>query len=176
MNLTLRQIEGVPASYPAVEGVTGDDLAVAWQRVEHYIKLRYSAREVVWIVQGDTGSVWYPPLGPVTAIEGEIMDGAVVFTPTPCGIGWRLPNCLVKLTATVGDSTVPPVVKAAVKRLAAYYAAEVSAPGGARSYSLSVGDMSESVTLSPERMAKALQESGAADLLRAYRSQTAWLS
>ncbi|WP_022684591.1 hypothetical protein [Sphingobium bisphenolivorans] len=176
MNLNLRQTEGAPEAYPEVEGVTGDDLAVAWMRVEHYTKVRFTAREVEWIVQGETGCVWYPPLGPVLSIEGEIMESGVTFSPTPCSIGYHLPNGVVKLTASVGAGPVPQIVTIAVKRLAAYFAAEVSAPAGVRSHSLSVGDMSESTSFSPDRIARAMQESGAADLLRAYRSATPWLS
>jgi hypothetical protein len=176
MNLTLQQIEGLPASYPEVGGgIASDDAAVAWQRVERYIKVRFMPREIVWIVQGDTGEVWYPPVGPVTAIAGEFADGAMPFTLTPCGTGYRLPCGLVKLTATVGAGPIPLGVTNAVSRLAHFYAADMPVTGGVRSYSLSVGDMSESITLSPDRLAKAMQNSGAADLLRGYRSPTPWL-
>lgn len=176
MNLNLQQIEAIPETYPAVDGVTGDALAVAWQRIEQYIKVRFSEREIVWIVQGDTSRVWYPPIGPVTDIDGEIIDGEIAFDLTACGTGYWLPNGLVKLTATVGAGPVPPIVAMAVKRLAAFYSAEIAAPGGVRSYSLSVGDMSESMVLPPDRLAKALQDSGAADLLRGYRKATPWPS
>lgn len=176
MNLILQQTESLPAAYPAVEGFTGDALAVAWMRVEQYTKVRFTEREVTWIVQGDTDSVWYPPIGPVVSITGVIMDSGLAFTLTPCGPGYYLPNGVVKLTATVGAGPVPPIVTMAVRRLASYYAAEVSAPAGVKSYSLSVGDMSESMSTTPDRLARALQDSGAADLLRGYRSVKICLS
>lgn len=176
MNLNLHQNESEPETYPAVEGVTGDALAVAWQRIEAYIKKRYAPRQVEWLVQGETGGVWYPPLGPVVSIQGEIVDGAVPFTPMPWGPGFRLPQGVVKLTATVGAGPVPTAVSNALRRLANYYAAVLDVPEGVRSYSLNVGDMSESISVQSGRMARAMQESGAADLLRPYRSQTSWLS
>ena len=176
MNLILSQIESQPEAYPAVEGVSGDALAMAWQRVEHYTKQRFASRAVVWTVQGDTSRVWYAPLGPIISIEGEIIDGGVPFTPTPCGIGWWLPNGPVSLMAIVGAGPVPAAVSTAVRRLANYYDADVPIPGGVRSYSLNVGDMSESMTVVAGRFAKAMQESGAADLLRPYRSSNTWLS
>ena len=176
MNLNLQQIEGLPESYPEVGGgIVSADAAVAWQRVERYIKVRFMPREIVWMVQGDTEQVWFPPVGPVTAIAGEFADGAMPFTLMPCGTGYRLPNALVKLTATVGAGPIPLSVTNAVSRLAHYCAADVPVPGGVRSYSLNVGDMSESMTLAPDRLAKAMQDSGAADLLRSYRSPTPWL-
>jgi hypothetical protein len=65
---------------------------------------------------------------------------------------------------------VPAAVDEAVKRLADYLSAESLAPSGARSYSINIDQaVSESVSMMPNHMARALQNSGAADLLRPYR-------
>jgi hypothetical protein len=63
---------------------------------------------------------------------------------------------------------VPAIVWEAVKRLAAYLSAKAGTPG-ARSESISAGSIDISRTRSESWMARAMANSGAADLLRNYR-------
>jgi hypothetical protein len=166
----LRQEEAAPALWPAVAGVTGDELAAAWQRIEHFIARRFSARSVTWIVQGP--GEFIPPLGPVDAMTAERWTGsaweAVTLAEAP--LGHDLPEVgPYRIEATVGAGPVPEAVATAVQRLAAYVAAEDGGPAGARSYSATVGQLSETIDRDPAHIAKALQNSGAADLLRKYR-------
>lgn len=167
----ITQFEGQPEAWPEVSGVTGDMLAVCWQRVEHYTARRFAARQVVWTLT-TRGGEWVPPLKPVTVIDDAFRwaDGDwQSFTIQRGPFGLMLPPGHVQIDASVGGGPVPAAVVEAVKRLAEYLTAESLAPPGARSYSASVGQLSESVTADPAQMARALQNSGAADLLRPYR-------
>lgn len=170
MTETRSQIEAAPALWPAVSGVTGDALAVAWQRVEHFIAWRFAARVVTWRVDSD-GADWQPPLRPVSAVTAKLWTGAAFETVTLdlAPDGWAMPCGQYEVTATVGAGPVPPAVAAAVQRLAAYMAAGSTLPAGARSYSANVGQLSETITADPAAAARALQNSGAADLLRNFR-------
>ena len=167
---TLSQTEAAPAAWPAVAGVTGDALAVAWQRIEHYTARRFVVRAVVWRVDSDGGD-WCPPLAPVVTLTAKIWTGAAweAVTLDPAPDGWALPAGRYQIEATVGAASVPEPVAEAVKRLADYLAAETALPAGARSYSANVGQLSETITADPAAAARALQNSGAADLLRPYR-------
>lgn len=167
MIVEIRQSEGAPESYPAVEGVTGTALASAWQRIEHYIAHRFAARQVVWRLDTEAGE-WHPPLGPVAAISAQ-QSGGDPYTPEtgPMG-GYILPCGQVTVTATVGAGPVPEAVSEAVRRLAKYLAFEDGlSPGVTR---FSSGAFNASIRREDIAPAKALQNSGAADLLRAYRS------
>lgn len=166
----LSQLEGTPETWPAIEGLTGDALATAWQRIEHYTAWRFAARSVVWRVDS-SGGEWVAPLRPVSALSAAIWTGeafeAVTLAPAPGG--WRIPCGRYELTGTVGAGPVPEAVETAVARLAAYLAAEADGPAGVRSYSANVGQLSESWTRDAAHMGRAMQNSGAADLLRPYR-------
>lgn len=168
---TISQAEAVPEAYPAIDGVTGDALAVAWQRIEAYTAFRFSARSVVWTVEGHGD--WCPPLAPLEITAEDIWQGgawqpATVFA-SPHG-GYRITQAgTYRFTGTLGAAPVPAAVAAAVKRLADYMAEESLLPAGMRSYSANVGQLSETVSGDPARAARALQNSGAADLLRPYR-------
>lgn len=169
---TAKQIEGVPESYPAVTGVTGDDLAAAWQRVEHYISFRYAPREVVWYVESEGGE-WQPPLAPVAELNVQTGDKAP-YSPDagPLG-GWMLPCGAVKVTATVGASPAPVAVLVAVKRLAAYLATSDSLPAGVTRFSS--GSFDVALRRDQVSPATAIITSGAADLLRPFRTAS-WAS
>jgi hypothetical protein len=175
MATTIKQNEAAPASYPTTSPalVNGD---VAWQRIESYIAHRYTARTVEWIVEGC--GEWVAPLSPATVSAVEVWSRAgewesVTLNPSPLG-GYRLP-CTgpYRFTATVGGGSPAPVVPAivweAVKRLDAYLAAKPGKPG-ATSESITAGSISISHRRSESWMASALQNSGAADLLRGYRN------
>lgn len=169
MSLTLKQTEAVPETYPAVEGVTGDALAIAWQRAEHYIAWRFCEREVIWRVQSD-GCEWQAPLAPVTALTVQVEGGEAYEPETgPMG-GWELPCGAVTVTATVGGGPAPAAVLEAVRRYAAFMAqlnaANVPPLGVTR---VDSGDLGLSFRVEERNPAMAMIKSGAADLLRAYR-------
>jgi hypothetical protein len=169
MAVTIKQTEGAPSSYPVLSPpIELND--IAWQRVEEWIAHRFTARGVTWIVEGP--GEWTPPLTPATITTIEIWTGGAweVITPdaSPLG-GYWLPGCgPYRFTGTVGGGLIPANVWEAVKRLAAYLNAQPGKPG-ARSESVTAGSVSVSSSRSASWMAQAMQNSGAADLLRSYR-------
>ena len=171
--MTAHQQEMLPDSYAAIDVLGSDELAIAWQRIERYIAFRYSPREVVWRVLSD-GCDWHPPLAPVVSLTVST-GGETPYEPAFGSMGgYVLPSGIVTVTAIVGAGPVPAAVAEAIKRLAEYYASEKPMPTGARSYSASVGQLSESMIADPAHLGRAIQNSGAADLLRAYRKAPAW--
>lgn len=167
---TVAQFELEPVAYPAITGLTGDALATAWQRIERYIVHRFAVRNVTWLVESSGGD-WVAPLRPVISLTAGIWtgDGYTPVTLATAPGGWCIPCGRFEIEATVGAGPVPASVAAAVKRLADYMAAQSPMPAGARSYSATGGQLSEAITADPAAAARALQNSGAADLLRQYR-------
>lgn len=149
-----------------------------WARLESYIAYRWTERQCVWTVQG-CGD-WFPHLSPVSNIVVDQWDDTLKVWETAIteqtALGFYLPrSCVYRITATCGANSgaVPQALVEAHRRLAAYSVeAQLSdIPAGARSHSLQVGDgLTESVDISPAYAAKALQYSGAGDLLRNYRT------
>ncbi|MEY8827670.1 hypothetical protein AB9K34_04505 [Sedimentitalea sp. XS_ASV28] len=171
----LQEIEAIPTSYPNVQsGLTARDAAVAWQRIEAYTRTRYTAREVVWTFEGREGEGWTPPLSPVTAHMAEKWEGGawVSVTLADGPVGLCLPSDGVfRVTAQVGDGNQPAAVSEAFRRLAEYMADDTDR-AGVSSYSVNMGGaIQESYQRSAAHAARALQNSGAADLLRPYRRQ-----
>lgn len=177
MSLTIKQNESAPDSYPAISTTEWSTAAAAlsqdmlWQRIESYIAYRWSERDVAWIVEGP--GEWHPPLTPATVSTVEIWSGAdeweaVTLCASPLG-GYFLPGCgPYRFTGTVGDGDVPDNVTEAIRRLAEYMA-QKPGKGGARSESIAAGSITIANTRDPAWLAKAMQNSGAADLLRGYR-------
>ena len=173
---TIKQTEAIPSSYPAVPSglstaAAALDSAMIWQRIESYTAFRWADRQVVWTVEGEGD--WCPPLTPATVTAVEVWE-ALAWTATtppasPYG-GYDFPGeGPYRVTADVGDGTAPAAVNEAFRRLAEYMAEGEKHPG-ASSFSTSIGgaiDISE--TRNAAWMARALQNSGAADLLRPYR-------
>lgn len=169
MAVTIKQTEGAPDSYPTKSpAIELND--VAWMRVEQWIAWRYTSRSVAWIVEGQ--GEWVPPLTPATITTVEIWaDGAwSEITPdaSPLGGYWLPGHGPYRFTGTVGGGLIPANVWEAVRRLAAYLNTKPGKPG-ARSESVTAGSVSVSSSRSPTWMAAAMQNSGAADLLRSYR-------
>lgn len=189
---TIKQVEGVPAEWPLVPfGFLSDsELDLAWQRIESYIAHRWTPREVVWTVEG--AGEWAPPLAPVVDLSAEQWDGvawgAVDLAPGP--YGYCLPcDGPYRLTATVGGGDLPAIVAEAHTRLARYVSAISRTPAdrmamrkvAKNSYedrpyrqtpaqdAIRLDDTDGSVEFATNWPARALQLSGAADLLRAYR-------
>jgi hypothetical protein len=73
-----------------------------------------------------------------------------------------------RVTASVGGGTVPAEVNEAFRRLAEYMAETEERPGSA-SYAIKLGEITEEIERTPSWLAKAMQYSGAGDLLRKYR-------
>lgn len=172
----LKQFEEIPAQYPAVPSTLSVaaaalDSAMIWARIEDYIAHRFTEREVVWTLLGNGGDQFHPRLAPVVSSEAHFWTGAawesVTLLQGPLGL--CLPaSGTYRITAQVGAGFVPAPVSEAFRRLAEYLAAD---PGtaGATSTSVSIGPIEESLNRSPAWVARAMQYSGAADLLRTYR-------
>jgi len=173
MTTTIDQSEEIPASYPVLDPVVSDSV---WQRIEAYIAHRFTARVVTWVVEGP--GEWLPPLAPATVSKVEIWTGAAWedvtanASPSPLG-GYWLHGCgPYRFTATVGGGSpapeVPAIVAEAAQRLSVHFAAKPGKPG-ATAESITAGSISISHRRSESWMAAAMQNSGAADLLRSYR-------
>ena len=174
MVVTLKQTEAVPASYPATpSGLSAAAVALPaqmiWQRIEAYISARWTARAVVWTVEGP--GEWVALLSPATISLVEEWTGTAWQTATPDGSplgGYELEDKTYRLTASVGGGTVPAAVNEAFRRLAEYMAADVGVAGAA-SEKQDVGPVSVEHSRNPAWMARAMINSGAADLLRPFR-------
>lgn len=171
---TIHEDESIPASYPAApSGLSAPAAAIAsaiiWQRIEAYTARRYTARAVTWIVEGD--GEWVPPLTPATVSATEIWSGAaweaVALNPSPLG-GYMLPGSgPYRFTANVGGGTAPAAVNEAYRRLAEYLAdiAQSTSVGVRQETVEGVG----SIEYDLAGVARAMERSGAGDLLRPYR-------
>ncbi|TXH45376.1 MAG: hypothetical protein E6Q97_31725 [Desulfurellales bacterium] len=168
MAITLKQTEGLPDSYPAIDPAVPDEV---WQRIESWVAHRWTERAVVWLVEGC--GEWVPPLTPATITTVEIWSDrakdweVTTLDAAPLG-GYFLPATgPYRFTGTVASGVVllPAAVEEAAQRLSAYMAA-VPAPGIASESIPGIGDVTYA---SPSWMARALQNSGAGDLLRPYR-------
>lgn len=95
MATTLKQTEAAPVAYPAQPdglsaGAAAIDLAMIWQRIEAYTAWRFTARNVVWLVEGP--GEWEPPLAPATISGVEIWaDNAwAAAAPAASAMGYEL--------------------------------------------------------------------------------------
>ena len=156
--------EATPAEWPDVAGVPDH----VWARLETWTAYRFAARQVVWTVAGPGD--WRPPLAPVVSLAAEAWaDGWQAVTLQDGPAGYSLGARHYRITATVGAGPVPEPVQEAAKRLAAYLAHEPAGVPGASSYGVTMGQLGENFRRSPQWLARAMEWSGAADLLRPYR-------
>ena len=170
----LQREEAVPSSLPSPpSGMSTPALmleASVWARIEAYTAHRFTTREVVWTVEGP--GEFKPDLQPATITAQEVWDGtawiAASLTAGPLGGVELTGEGPYRITADVGGGTVPAPVSEAFRRLAEYLA-ESDTPPGVSSYSYRLGDVEETMQRNPAHVARALQYSGAADLLRPYR-------
>jgi hypothetical protein len=176
MATTLKQIEASPASYPdAPVGLSAAaaalDADMIWQRIESYIAHRWTDREVIWTVEGSGD--WSASLTPATVTAVEIWQDNTWAATTPDASflgGFDLPSeGPYRITADVGSGTPPAGVLEAFRRLAEYMADATGGPSGAASQNTSIGPITTSYDRNPAWLAKAMQLSGAGDLLRPYR-------
>jgi hypothetical protein len=173
MSITvLEQNEDLPDSYPVLRPAVAD---YVWQRIESYIAWRSTERTVTWIVQGC--GEFTVPLKPATMNTIEIWDhvakawGDITANAEVSPRGYWLPGKgPYRFTATVGNDDEPPAaVCTAAQRLAAYLAANPGTPGATRRRDEVAGLGLTDTWLEPGWMARAMQNSGAGDLLRPYR-------
>ena len=173
MAVTIHQKEEAGPYPDAPEGVSFDGLLipapVIWARLEQWIAHRWSARAVVWVVEGP--GEWSPPLVPAVIDEVEAWHpaGWQAVSPALAPLGYDLARGKFRFTATVGEGPVPDDAAEAYRRLAEYCASEVEAPPGVTSHRISEGDLSISWRRNASHIARAIHNSGAADLLRPYR-------
>ena len=167
-----RQMEDVPGIYPPppTGATTPPHPDVVWSRIENYIAYRWTTRQVKWIVEGP--GEWVPPLAPIDLVVSiDIWDGSNWQSTTPDS-GYLGGYCLnegkYRFVMDIGNGSPPGAVNEAYLRLAKYMA-ETDKKAGASSYSAELDILKEAYTRSPSWMAKAMQNSGAADLLRPYR-------
>lgn len=171
----LKRDEAIPAAYPPVP--TGVSTAAAaldanmiWARLEAYVAYRWTARQVIWTIAGP--GEWTPDLTPATITATEVWENdawtAATLTDGPLGGSVLDGDGPYRITAQVGAGDVPAPVSEAFRRLAEYLAAD---PGtaGASSTSVAIGPIQESLDRNPNWVARAMQNSGAGDLLRSYR-------
>lgn len=172
---TISQVEAIPASYPVITeranggtlpGDTLPDSDQIWQRIESYVAHRWTAREVVWIVEGE--GHWKPPLTPATVSTVEVWENLAWVETTPPASpygGYEFPgDGPYRITASVGSGTPPAAVIEAFQRLHEYTRGIVEAFKNEPAFT---GDETAQVTRN--WTGKAMQLSGAADLLRNYR-------
>lgn len=175
MAATLKEVEAIPADYPFVTDLTLPELALdqaaIWQRIEAYCRMRWTAREVVWMVEGK--GAWEAPLTPATLTMTEVWEGGEWVECTPAASPWGgydLPgDGPYRITADVGGGDVPAAVSEAFRRLAGYLT-DAADRSGVSSYSVNMGGaIQETYQRHPAWIARALVLSGAADLLRPYK-------
>lgn len=154
---------GLSANVPPPEAV--------WTRIEQYIAHRWAARDVTWIVEG--WGDFLPTLTPTTISSVQVWQDNVwrptSLQPTPEG-GYVCEGDIYHFVGVAGDDSTPPLdVLEAYKRLAEYMG-EQAEFAAASSFTVNMASQIElQVERSPAWLAKALYNSGAADLLRKYR-------
>lgn len=176
MAATLKEVEAIPASYPAAPAGLSPAAAALnadalWQRLEAYCRVRWTARQVVWTVEGE--GAWEAPLQPSTLNTVEVWESGAWVECTPAASPWggyELPgDGPYRITADVGGGDVPAAVSEAFRRLAEYLADDPDR-SGVSSFSVSLGgSIEESYQRNPAWVARGLDLSGAADLLRPYK-------
>lgn len=171
----IKQFEDVPTAYPdAPDGLSNDaaalDAAMIWARIESYTAHRWTEREVVWTLLGSGGDEWQPRLTPVVSRVAHYWgDQWVGLTLLDGPLGICLPfDGTYWITAQVGAGDVPAPVLEAFRRLAEYLAPGEQHPG-ASGFKVGLAPIDLEETRSATWVARAMQLSGAGDLLRPYR-------
>jgi hypothetical protein len=172
----IKQFEAVPAAYPTAPAglstaAAALDADMIWARIESYTAHRFSERAVTWTIAAGAADEWELPLAPLVSQTAERWTGTAWETATSDAgpVGLFLPSAdTFRITAQVGAGPVPAPVSEAFRRLAEYLADD---PGtaGASSTSVAIGPIQEELTRNPAWVARAMQYSGAGDLLRPYR-------
>lgn len=175
MAVTLDMREANPATRPTHSDLSDKAQKVApdaiWSRIESWITHRWGVREVVYVVEGP--GEWSARLTPATITATEIWTGGgwEVLELPPSPFGLLLPYIgPYRITTTTGEAGDPPdAVMEAFRRLAEFSAgARTTITPGWEQYSIG-GNLSVKQRR-PGWQARALDGSGAADLLRPWRS------
>jgi hypothetical protein len=169
MPAVVAEHESQPTSWPEipVDGLSLAARAAVWSRIEGFVSWRFAPREVIYTVAGP--GAWRPRLRPFEIDLVERWDGGwntVELPPEPLG-GVELGRDTYRITASIGSFGAPPAdVLEAARRLASYQLGMAGIGADVGRKELNIGEL----RVSSERWpARALQLSGAADLLRAYR-------
>lgn len=175
---TLRIIEdAAEADWPAAPlGLSAAAMAiplpVIWRRLESWMAWRWGQRPATFIVEGGCGA-WRPPLYPLVATTVERWDGdawgAVTLSADPLG-GLKIGDgSHYRVAGTLGFDVDPPEDVLEAYRRLAEYSSEEHGLDGSSSRTVELGNLRESYERAPTWLARALTNSGAADLLRPYR-------
>lgn len=175
MTLVLNdELESAPDAYPdpppnlsaAAQSIPA---GVVWDRLERYTRQRWTPRNVVWQVSvAGRKEAFEPRLQPAVFASARVWDETShqweSATPIRAPWGVMLECGDWQLTFVVGVDAPPLRALEAYRRLAEYWA-EVQ--GNASLASVKDGDYAAS--FNANAIGRALQLSGAADLLRPYR-------
>ena len=181
MTYVTAQTEERPASYPVVAGLSMEAAALdpefLWRRIESYIAHRFSPRAVTWMIDVSPAEFRWPlypvSIGAVYGLSSDYETWKEIAQPAT-GRGLEAGSArFLRVEATVGHALTVPLpgdVAEAFRRLAEYVAAPdaIGIPGASR-YNIDLGRISETISRREDHMARALINSGAADLLRPYR-------
>ncbi|RRD41126.1 hypothetical protein EII18_10710 [Comamonadaceae bacterium OH3737_COT-264] len=166
--------ESTPASRPQ-----GYEDEAIWRRIEQYIAVRWGVRTVQWIIRGP--GLFVPPLHPTTITSVERFNnygssaappgGWVTHKPIRTPFGVEVPPGYFRLQGSAGHDETPPAdVLEAYSRLHDYLSAiKAEGSSGITSHTDAVPGVSRTVHRPAQAMARALEYSGAADILKAYR-------
>lgn len=174
MAATIDIQESSPATSPPIAGlVEGIEPGVVWERLDSWINARWGVRDCAFIVEGPGD--WRAPLYPFTVATIEIWEAgewvSAVIPPSPLG-GYRLESVgPFRFTGLLGAADAPPaIVLEAARRLGAYLKAVASRSFENAILTQESSDEVDSYSYgAPVNAARALQYSGAADLLRRFR-------
>lgn len=170
----IKQFEATPDAYPTVTPFNRlghiDDVQDApvnadqvWQRIESYVAHRWTPREVVWTFTGNAGDEFTPRLVPMVSHDAHFWGDqweSVTLQSGPFGL--QLPfDGTYRITATVGGGDLPAAVGEAFKRLHEY-------TRGINDSFKNEAAIQDDTTVR-NWTGRALQLSGAADVLRPYR-------
>lgn len=185
----LRQVkELTPPSYPDTptglsEKAAALDTKIVWDRIDAYINWRFAERSVTFIFDALAGDDVELTLQPLISQSAEFWSSAFSdFTPVtllngPYGLCFP-ESGTYRISAQIGAGPTPSLIEEAFRRLAEYMAAIDSenkggwfnARPGETQYDATVSDgVQRSGSRNAAWAAKAMVNSGAADLLRPYR-------
>jgi hypothetical protein len=145
--------------------------AVIWLRIEQWVAWRWSPRQVAWTLKGP--GCWSPRLAPFSLEQAERWDGtgwaSTELDPAP--IGYELGEGTFRVSGIAGDDAdLPEEAIESYRRLAEYWASPRDHRPGSSSETINIGgDLSQTIDRPPGWLAKAMSNSGAADLLRRFR-------
>lgn len=170
----LKITEGDPAVRPALDlpaAIEAVDPEVVWRRMESWCAWRWGVRSIEIVAAG--GGELVPPRGPLTISSVDLFR-AEVWRPAelcfgPLGGVVLDGGSTYRLRSTVGAVTAAPDVCEAHRRLTDYMASPPDRRPGSSSESIDLGGYRTDFQRSPTWAARAIFNSGAADLLRPWR-------